>query len=81
MVESDIVLLYIRSQVWGITYIVGPGVVTIQTPWRPSLRCTAAEGPRHCHRRGVGGIIYARGTPGHTNCCGTHMNDNPVRAS
>jgi hypothetical protein len=24
---------------------------------------TEAEGPRHSHRRGVGGIIYARGAP------------------
>jgi hypothetical protein len=29
MVESDIVLLYIRSRVWGVIYIVGPGVVTV----------------------------------------------------
>jgi hypothetical protein len=35
MVESDIVLLYIRSHVWGIIYVVGPGAVTIQTPRRP----------------------------------------------
>jgi hypothetical protein len=31
MVESDIVMLYIRSHVWGMIYVVGPGVVTIQT--------------------------------------------------
>jgi hypothetical protein len=37
MVESDIVLLYVRSHVWGIIYAVGPGVVTVQTPRRPSL--------------------------------------------
>jgi hypothetical protein len=35
MVESDIVLLYIWSHVWGIIYVVGPGVATVQTPWRP----------------------------------------------
>jgi hypothetical protein len=29
MVESDIVLLYIRSHVWGIIYAVGPGVLTV----------------------------------------------------
>jgi hypothetical protein len=34
MVESDIVLLYIQSHVWGIIYAVGPSVVTIQTPRR-----------------------------------------------
>jgi hypothetical protein len=35
MVESDIVLLYIRSSVWGIIYAVGPSVVSVQTPRRP----------------------------------------------
>jgi hypothetical protein len=37
MVESDIVLRYIWSRVWGIIYAVGLGVVTVQTPQRPSL--------------------------------------------
>jgi hypothetical protein len=35
MVELDIVLLYIRSRVWGIIYVVGLGVATVQTPRRP----------------------------------------------
>jgi hypothetical protein len=35
MVESDIVLLYIWSRVWGIIYVAGPSVVTVQTPQRP----------------------------------------------
>jgi hypothetical protein len=35
MIESDIVLLYIRSHVWGIIYVVGPSVATIQIPQRP----------------------------------------------
>jgi hypothetical protein len=34
MVESNIVLLYIRSHVWGIIYAVGPSVATVQTPRR-----------------------------------------------
>jgi hypothetical protein len=34
MVELDIVLLYIRSRIWGIIYVVGPSVVTVQTPRR-----------------------------------------------
>jgi hypothetical protein len=34
MVESDIVLLYIQSHIWGIIYAVGPSVVTVQTPRR-----------------------------------------------
>jgi hypothetical protein len=41
----------------------------------------AGEGPRHSHGRGVGGIVYTRGTPGHTDFCGTHKSDSPVRAS
>jgi hypothetical protein len=35
MVESDIVLLYIQSRVWGIIYAVRPSVATVQTPHRP----------------------------------------------
>jgi hypothetical protein len=35
MVESDIVLLYIQSRIWGIIYVVGPTVVNVQTPQRP----------------------------------------------
>jgi hypothetical protein len=35
MVESDIVLLYIRFRIWGVIYEVGPSVVTVQTPQRP----------------------------------------------
>jgi hypothetical protein len=37
MVELDIVLLYIRCRVWGIIYVVGPGVAIVQNPQRPSL--------------------------------------------
>jgi hypothetical protein len=32
MIESNIVLLYIQSSVWGIIYAVGPGVLIVQTP-------------------------------------------------
>jgi hypothetical protein len=35
MVESDIVLLYIRPCVWGIIHAVGLSVEIVQTPWRP----------------------------------------------
>jgi hypothetical protein len=49
MVESAIVLLYIRSHVWGVINVVGPDVVTVQTPQRPSVWRTAVEGPRHNH--------------------------------
>jgi hypothetical protein len=80
MVESDIVLSYIWSRVWGIIYVVGPSVATVQTPNRLFL-VMIAEDPRHSHRRGVWGIVYARGTPSHMDCCGTRRSDSPVRAS
>jgi hypothetical protein len=35
MVESDIVLLYIRFRASAIIYTVGPSVVTVQSPRRP----------------------------------------------
>jgi hypothetical protein len=38
------------------------------------------EDPRQRSLRGVGGIVYARGTTGYTDCCGTHRSDTPVRA-
>jgi hypothetical protein len=40
----------------------------------------AVDGPRHSHQRGVEGIVYACGTPGHTDCCGTRRSDSPVMA-
>jgi hypothetical protein len=54
-------------------------VATVQTPQRP-FPMMAAKGPRHSHRRGVGGIVYAHGASGHTDCCGTRRSDSPVRA-
>jgi hypothetical protein len=42
MVELDIVLLYILSHVWGIIYVVGPGVAIVQTPQRP-FPCDGSE--------------------------------------
>jgi hypothetical protein len=41
----------------------------------------AAEGPKHSHQCGVGDIVHARGITAHTDCCGTRISDNPVRAS
>jgi hypothetical protein len=56
-------------------------VQRLYRPLRGLFSMTAAEGPRHSHRRGVGGIFYACGAPGDIDCCGTHRSDNPVRAS
>jgi hypothetical protein len=36
MVESDILLLYIRFRVWGFIYAMGPSVASVQTPQKPS---------------------------------------------
>jgi hypothetical protein len=44
-------------------------------------RFDQTEDPRQCSRRGVRGIVYARGAPGHTDCCGTRRSDSLVRAS
>jgi hypothetical protein len=49
MVESNIVLLYIRSLVWGIIYAVGPSVATVQTLGGLYL-VMVAEDPRHSHQ-------------------------------
>jgi hypothetical protein len=43
-------------------------------------RFDQAKDPRQRSRQGVGGIVYARGAPGHTDCCGTRRSDSPVRA-
>jgi hypothetical protein len=42
---------------------------------------TAGEGPRHSHRRGVRGIVYACGAPDHTDCCAARRSDSLVRPS
>jgi hypothetical protein len=42
MVESDIILWYIQSHVWGIIYAVGSSVATVQTPQRP-FPCDGSE--------------------------------------
>jgi hypothetical protein len=43
-------------------------------------RFDQAKDPRQRSRRVVGNIVYARSAPGHTDCCGTHGSDSPVRA-
>jgi hypothetical protein len=80
MVESDIILLYVWSCIWGIISAMGPSVA-LYRPHGGLFPVMAAEGPRHSHRRRVGGIVYAHGAPGHTDCCGTRKSDSSVRAS
>jgi hypothetical protein len=52
--------------------------------YRP-LEClfpvTTVEGPKHSHRRGVRGIIYACSVLSHTDYCGTRRTESPIRAS
>jgi hypothetical protein len=43
-------------------------------------RFDQAEDPRQLSQRGVEGIVYASGAPGHTDCCGTRRIDSHVRA-
>jgi hypothetical protein len=69
MIELDIVLLYIRSYVWGIFYAVGHGVATLQTP-RRYFPCDVRQ--RKVLDIAIdevsgGGIVYAYGAPGHTD--------------
>jgi hypothetical protein len=82
MVELDIVLLYIRSCVYGIIYAVGPGVVTIQTPQRPfpydvrqcKVLDTAIDD--------VSGALSMHAAPLTIQIvCGTCRSHSPVRAS
>jgi hypothetical protein len=81
MVESDIVLLYIRSRVWGIIYVVGLGVATIQTPQRPF--------PCDVQQRKVldiaidevsGALSMHAAPPAIWIVCGTRRSGSPVRA-
>jgi hypothetical protein len=82
MVELDIVLLYIRSRVCGIIYVVGPGVSTVKTPRSPF--------PSDIRQRKVldiaidevsGALSMHEVPPAIRIVCGTHRSDSPVRAS
>jgi hypothetical protein len=82
MEELDIVLLYIRSHVWGIIYVVGPSVATVLPSRRPF--------PCDIRQRKVLGIAINEVSGAlsmHTAplviqiVCGTRRSDSPVRAS
>jgi hypothetical protein len=82
MVESDIVLLYIRSHVWGIIYVVGPGVATIQTPRRPFPCDVRQRKVLDIAIDEVSGALSMHAVPLAIRIvCGTHMSDSLVRAS
>jgi hypothetical protein len=83
MVESNIVLFYIRSRVWGIIYVVGPGVATVQTPpWRP-FSCDVHQWKvLEKAINEVSGALSMHVAPlAIWIVCGTHRSDSHVRAS
>jgi hypothetical protein len=82
MVESDIVLLYIRSCVRGIIYAVGPSVATVQTPQRPFPCDVRQRKVLDIAIDEVSGALSMHAAPPATRIdCGTHRSDSPVRAS
>jgi hypothetical protein len=82
MVESDIVLLYIWSRVWGIIHVVGPSVVTVQTPWRPFPYDAWQRKVLDIAIDEVSGALSMHAVPPAIRIvCGTYRSDSPVRAS
>jgi hypothetical protein len=81
MVESDIVLLYIRSHVWGIIYAVGPSVATIQTPRRPLPYDVQQRKVLDIAIDEVSGALSMHAVPSAIwIVCSTRRSDRPVRA-
>jgi hypothetical protein len=82
MVESDIVLLYIQSRIWGIIYVVGPTVVNVQTPQRPFPSDVRQRKVLDIAINKVSGALSIHATPQTIQIVsGTHRSDNHVRAS
>jgi hypothetical protein len=81
MVELDIVLLYIRSHVCEIIYAVGPGMVTVQTPWRPFPCDVRQQNVLDIAIDEVLGALSMHMAPTSVwIVCGIRRSDNPVRA-
>jgi hypothetical protein len=82
MVESDIVLMYIRSHVWGIIYAVRPSVVIIQTPQRPFPCDVQQQTVLDIAIDKVSGVFFIHAVPPAIRIvCGTRRSDSPIRAS
>jgi hypothetical protein len=82
MVELDIVLLYIWSRVWGIIYVVGPSVMTIQTPQRPFLCDVWQWKVLDIAINEVSGALSMNTVPLAIRIvCSTRRSDSPVRTS
>jgi hypothetical protein len=82
MVESDIVLLYIWSYVWGIIYAVGPSVAIVQTLQRP-FPCDVRQWKvLDIAINEVSGALSMHAAPPVTRIiCGARRSDNLVSAS
>jgi hypothetical protein len=82
MVESNIVLLYIRSCVWGIIYAMGPGVATVQTLRRP-FPCDVRQWKvlYIAIDEVLGELSMHAAPPAIRIVCGTRRSDSPIRAS
>jgi hypothetical protein len=82
MIESDIILLYIRSRAWGIIYAVGPGVATVQTPQRPFPCDVRQQNVLDIAIDEVSGALSMHVVPlAKRIVCGTRRSDTPIRAS
>jgi hypothetical protein len=82
MIESDIVLLYIRSRVWGIIYAVRPGVATVQTPRRPFPYVVRQRKVPDIAIDEVSGILFMHAMhPAIRIVCDTRRSDSYIRAS
>jgi hypothetical protein len=81
MVESDIVLLYMLSRVWGIIYAVGSSVVSVQTPRRP-FPCEVRQWKvlDIAIDEMSGALSMHMALPSIRIVCGTHRSDSPVSA-
>jgi hypothetical protein len=82
MVESDIVMLYIQSCVWGIIYAVRPGVATVQTPQRPFPCDVRQQKVLDIAIDEVSGAVSMHVAPPVIwIVCDTCMSDSPIMAS
>jgi hypothetical protein len=82
MIESDNVLLYIWSCVWGIIYAVGPSVGSIQTPRRPFPYDVWQRKVLDIAINEVLGALSMHAAPLTIRIvCGTYRSDSPIWAS
>jgi hypothetical protein len=82
MVESDIILLSIRSLIWGIIYAVGPDLAAVQTTRRP-FPCDVQQ--RKVLDIAIDEVSRALSMyvvpPAIRIVCSIYRSDSPIRAS